>query len=139
MEQHGSETFFVLGEGLLGETGGGREPKLATAAAAPAFRFSRMGPKGGRGQLAPANLRKLANAMTAGGGRDSRVPAGVRRPGPITGPSAWSISCSSRSRARRHSSRRWDEGPVAKAQRHPMYPLIGQIVPLITALPRRRR
>jgi hypothetical protein len=35
MEQHGSEPFFVLGEGLLGETVGGREPKLATAAAAP--------------------------------------------------------------------------------------------------------
>jgi hypothetical protein len=76
MERHGSETFFVLDEGLLGETVGGREPKLATAAAAPAFRFSRMGPKGGRRQLGEANLREIANAMTAGGGRESRVPAG---------------------------------------------------------------
>jgi hypothetical protein len=76
MERHGSETFFVLGEGLLGESIGGREPRLATAAAAPAFRFSRMGPKGTRRQLAAANLRKIANAMTRGGGRPSRIPAG---------------------------------------------------------------
>jgi Animal haem peroxidase len=76
MERHGSETFFVLGEGLLGEAVGGREPRLATAAAAPAFRFSRMGPKGTRRQLAEANLSRIGNAMTAGGGGPSRIPAG---------------------------------------------------------------
>jgi Animal haem peroxidase len=76
MERHGSETFFVLGEGLLGEAVGGREPRLATAAAAPAFRFSRMGPKGTRRQLPEANLKRLGNAMTAGGGEPSKVPAG---------------------------------------------------------------
>jgi hypothetical protein len=75
MERHGSETFFVVGEGLLGETVGGRQPRLATAAAAPAFRFSRMGPKGTRRQLAEANLKRVGNAMTAGGGGPSRVPA----------------------------------------------------------------
>jgi hypothetical protein len=48
MERHGSESFFVLGEGFLGETVGGREPRLAADAVAdtPPFRFSRMGPKG---------------------------------------------------------------------------------------------
>jgi len=76
MERHGSETFFVLGEGLLGETLGGRQPRLATAAAAPGFRFSRMGPKGTRRQLPEANLKRIGDAMTAGGGTPSRVPAG---------------------------------------------------------------
>jgi Animal haem peroxidase len=76
VERHGSETFFVLDEGLLGESVGGREPRLAVTAAAPAFRFSRMGPKGGGRQLAAANLRRIANAMTAGHGRSSRIPAG---------------------------------------------------------------
>jgi Animal haem peroxidase len=75
VEKHGSETFFVLGEGLLGETVGGREPRLAVSARAPAFRFTRMGPKGTRRQLGEANLRRVADAMT-GPGRPSRVPAG---------------------------------------------------------------
>src|SRR5215218_5669333 len=71
MERHGSETFFVVGEGLLGESVGGREPRLAATAAAPAFRFSRMGRK-----LGEANLRKIGNAIIGGGGRPSRIPAG---------------------------------------------------------------
>ena len=45
MERHGFETYFVLGEGLLGESGGGRTVAAAVEAAPP-FRFSRMGPKG---------------------------------------------------------------------------------------------
>jgi hypothetical protein len=76
MERHGSETFFVEDEGLLGESVGGREPRLAATAAAPAFRFSRMGPKGTGRQLGEANLRKIADAMVGGGGRPSRIPAG---------------------------------------------------------------
>jgi Animal haem peroxidase len=76
MERHGSETFFVLGEGLLGETVGGRQPRLARAARAPAFRFSRMGPKGTQRQLPEANLKRIGNAVTAGGGTPSQVPAG---------------------------------------------------------------
>jgi Animal haem peroxidase len=75
VEKHGSETFFVLGEGLLGETVGGREPRLAVSAQAPPFRFTRMGPKGTRRQLGEASLRRIADAMT-GPGRPSRVPAG---------------------------------------------------------------
>ena len=78
MEKHGSETFFVLGEGLLGETVGGREPRLAADAVAdtPPFRFSRMGPKGTDRQLTESNRNKLGNAIAAGGGGASNIPAG---------------------------------------------------------------
>jgi hypothetical protein len=46
MEQHGSESYFVLGEGLLGESGEGRPRTLAAAveANAPPFRFGRVLP-----------------------------------------------------------------------------------------------
>ncbi len=78
MEQHGSESYFVIGEGLLGETVGGREPTLARAAEAetPPFRFSRMGPDGKGRQLGDATLKRLGNAVAAGGGGASRMPAG---------------------------------------------------------------
>ena len=78
MEKHGSETFFVLGEGLLGETVGGREPRLAADAVAdtPPFRFSRMGPNGAERQLTESNLKRLGNAIAAGGGGASQIPAG---------------------------------------------------------------
>ena len=85
---HGSESFFVVGEGLLSESRGGREepdagaaperagaPAIATAAAAPPFRFRRVGPKGGR-PLSREIRKKLAKAMTAGGGGLSDIPAG---------------------------------------------------------------
>jgi Animal haem peroxidase len=69
---HGSESFFVLGEGLLGESRGGRE--LATAHAAPPFRFTRMGP---RGKAPGRDVRvKVAQAMAAGGGGFSDIPSG---------------------------------------------------------------
>lgn len=83
---HGSETFFVLGEGLLGEVRGGREEAapapppggaaraFASIATAPPFRFSRMGPKGRR--LARQARARVATAMTAGGGGFSTIPAG---------------------------------------------------------------
>jgi hypothetical protein len=79
---HGSESYFVLGEGLLGESAGGRgaedgRPAIAAAVtAAPPFRFSRMGPKGIGRQLGDPNRRRIANAMTAGGGGASQIPAG---------------------------------------------------------------
>jgi hypothetical protein len=78
VEKHGSETFFVLGEGLLGETVGGREPRLAADAVAdtPPFRFSRMGPKGTDRQLTECNRKRIGNAIAAGGGGASQVPAG---------------------------------------------------------------
>jgi hypothetical protein len=78
---HGSESFFILGEGLVSEARGGREdapaePAAASAAAvqAPPFRFTRSGPQGGR--ISPASRRKIAKAMTDGGGTDSTIPSG---------------------------------------------------------------
>ena len=78
---HGSESFFILGEGLVSASRGGREPSpapptvtAAAAAQAPAFRFSRSGPKGGR--ISRPARRKIAKAMTDAGGTDSTIPAG---------------------------------------------------------------
>ncbi|HET8952297.1 MAG TPA: heme peroxidase family protein [Solirubrobacteraceae bacterium] len=79
---HGSETYYVVGEGLLSEANedGGAPPTAslasvtASAAAAPPFRFSRVAPKGT--QLGDPARKKLAIAMTAGGGGFGDVPAG---------------------------------------------------------------
>jgi hypothetical protein len=79
---HAAESFFVLDEGLLSESAGGRraaaadEPAGARASAdEPAFRFRRIGPKGK--QLPERALRKLAEEMTAAGGGDATgIPAG---------------------------------------------------------------
>ena len=77
MERHGSESYFVIGEGLLGESMGGRDGAESIAAeAAPPFRFSRMGPNGAGKQLGEALRKKLGNAMAAGGGGASQIPAG---------------------------------------------------------------
>ncbi len=78
MEHHGSESYFVLGEGLLGEGVGGREATLPSARTdtAPPFRFSRLGPNGGGRQLTDAIRRKVANSMAAGGGGSGKIPAG---------------------------------------------------------------
>jgi hypothetical protein len=74
--RHGSESFFLLGEGLVNTQMGGRSgtepdpidhPEAATSASAglsaqaPPFRFSRVGPRGR--ELPRALARKLANAM----------------------------------------------------------------------------
>ena len=77
MDRHGSETYFILGEGLVGESRGGRERTLAPAAEADVapFRFTRMGPRGRRRQLGDASLDKLAKAMV-GRGESSQIPAG---------------------------------------------------------------
>ncbi|MEO5852993.1 MAG: heme peroxidase family protein [Nocardioides sp.] len=88
---HGSETFFIEGEGVLGHQVGGRHgnaadpvndapdaagpaPARLAARAAPPFRFSRVGPKGT--PLGPALTRKVAIAMMGGGGGSGDVPAG---------------------------------------------------------------
>src|SRR5688572_22850734 len=87
METHGSESYFVLGEGLLSESVGGRNGRVpdgagvaATAAAAdaatPPFRFSRMGPSGVNRQLGDPNRRRVANAMIRAGGGAGPIPAG---------------------------------------------------------------
>ena len=89
--QHGAETFFIEGEGIVGQQAGGRDgghpdpvtasaeagvpaPTPLAARAAPPFRFSRVGPKGT--PLGPALTRKLALAMVGSGGGAGDVPAG---------------------------------------------------------------
>jgi hypothetical protein len=89
--KHGSETFFIEGEGVLTTQLGGRtgeeadpvstsenpkagKPKALPKAVPAPFHFSRVGPKG-----TPLNAtitRKLAKAMTVGGGGPGQVPAG---------------------------------------------------------------
>ena len=78
MERHGWESYYVLGEGLLGESRGGRTETLAVAAdaATPPFRFSRMGPSGVNLQLGDANRAKIGLAMTADPSGQSQLPAG---------------------------------------------------------------
>ncbi len=76
MERHSSESYFVLGEGLLTESAGGRALAEDVAPAAPPFRFTRMGPRGVGKQLPEGIRKKLANAMTAGGGGAQGIPAG---------------------------------------------------------------
>ena len=78
MEKHGSESYFVLGEGLLTESVGGRPRVLARTveAATPPFRFSRMGPGGGGRQPSGSARRKLGDAMAIGGGGNGQIPAG---------------------------------------------------------------
>jgi hypothetical protein len=78
VEHHGSESYFVLGEGLLDETLGGRRRALPAAAEAvvPQFRFSRLGPKGTGKQLGEPNRRKIAQAMTVGNLTPGPIGAG---------------------------------------------------------------
>ena len=77
MEQHGSESYFVIGEGLLSEAAGGRDSARSSAAkAAPPFRFSRMGPHGTGHQLGEPLRKKLGALMASGGGGTSGIPAG---------------------------------------------------------------
>jgi hypothetical protein len=88
---HGSESFFVEGEGLVGTQLGGRHgntpdplteseeptasaPQQLAAGQAPPFRFSRCGPKGD--PLGPAVIKRLAIAMVEGGGGQGDLPAG---------------------------------------------------------------
>jgi hypothetical protein len=78
MEKHGSESYFVIGEGFLGETVGGRGRTLAPGdeALVPPFRFSRMGPSGFKHQLPEPTRRRIAEAIASGGSGESLIPAG---------------------------------------------------------------
>jgi hypothetical protein len=77
-QHHGFESYYIEGEGWLGDAGPGREPMLAAAGTptTPPFRFSRMGPSGANLQLGDANRAKLGLAMTAEPSVPSQVPAG---------------------------------------------------------------
>src|SRR4051812_45876361 len=78
-ERHGTESYFVVGEGLLGgslDDESGAPLAVAAAAGPPPFRFSRMGPKGTGKQLGRPLRVKLGEAMAAGGGGESKIPAG---------------------------------------------------------------
>jgi hypothetical protein len=89
--KHGSESFFIEGEGLLTTQVGGRSgnepdpmvqsdnPKAPATrdlprAVAPPFRFTRVGPKGN--PLNTTITKKLARAMVVGGGGTGTIPAG---------------------------------------------------------------
>ena len=79
--RHAAETFSILGETTVVVSGGGRRAAAAdeapgerASAVDPPFRFRRVGPKGS--QLSEAVLRKLADAMTSGGGGNTGIPAG---------------------------------------------------------------
>ena len=83
MAHHGSESYYVVGEGLLTVSIGGRDEEAvpattarAAAAATSPFLFSRMGPKGTGVQLGEANLKKIGREMAAGGGGAAGIPAG---------------------------------------------------------------
>ena len=92
MERHGSESYFVIGEGLLTASVGGwgsggsleRTVTAAEEAAVPPFRFSRMGPKGTDRQLSDANRKKIGNAVVTAGGGASQIPAGFTYLGQFT-------------------------------------------------------
>ncbi len=89
--KHGSESFFIEGEGLLTTQVGGRsgdepdpvtesdnpkpgKPRALADDTPPPFRFSRVGPQGN--PLNATITRKLARAMVVGGGGDGKIPAG---------------------------------------------------------------
>ena len=83
--RHGRETFFIEGEGQVGgEAPDAVRPVAArmtaarssapAAAAAPAFRFSRLGPRGRR--LGADIRKKVARAMTDAPVRNGAIPAG---------------------------------------------------------------
>ena len=102
MPTHGSESYYVIGEGLLGESVGGRErqrspPSIASArragagpaAAVPPFRFSRLGPKGveqaARRAQSQEDRRARWRSPAAAHGADPgrlHLPRPVHRPRP---------------------------------------------------------
>jgi hypothetical protein len=81
MDRHGSETYYIVGEGIVGEAGGGRNAALRAAPVtagppAPPFHFSRLGPSGAGKQLGKPNRLKIALAMTVDDAGQGTIPAG---------------------------------------------------------------
>ena len=88
MEKHGSESYFVIGEGLLGESGGGRAPTAAAAAAAPRRRSASRAwaRRAAASQLGEREREKLADADGGGRRRDVGDPVRVHLPRPVHRP-----------------------------------------------------
>jgi hypothetical protein len=87
VKRHGLRRFYVVNEGVFGEQRSGTVdgkkivPRKAADAAGGApdatFRFSRMGPAGAAGaQLSGSTREHLAEVMTAGDKKFSRIPSG---------------------------------------------------------------
>ena len=85
METHGSESYYVIGEGLLSESIGGRDVSdgtagiagvTATAAAAPALPLLADGAERVRQADQRGRRPKVGREMAAGGGGSGPVPAG---------------------------------------------------------------
>jgi hypothetical protein len=75
---HGAQSYFVLGEGLLSESGERPEPRtpLRDTDTVGPFRYSRLGPRDHGPQLGEPLNRRVARAMTAGLGEFGHIPAG---------------------------------------------------------------
>jgi Animal haem peroxidase len=74
MERHARDSYFIVGDGVIGADPGQLSLAGSAADAAPAFRFSRIGPRSPT--VGTTLRRKLAEAMTTGRRRDGTLPAG---------------------------------------------------------------
>ena len=85
MDRHGSESYFIIGEGLVAEAGGGRDRTFTDAVEADGTAVPVLADGAAGDRHAPEGpRRRLAVAMTASGGR-----AGRSRPGsPTSGSSS---------------------------------------------------
>ena len=74
MARHGTESYFVVGEGFVGAPRDVRG--LAAASAVPPFHFSRLRPGKNPNQLDQPTRKKVAAAMTADNASPGTIPAG---------------------------------------------------------------
>ena len=79
MGRHGRETYYIVGEGIVGDEPEALAARMEQSVAADIqqFRFSRIGPQGS--QLGEPNIRALSKAMVVGDAgvkRDGTIPAG---------------------------------------------------------------
>jgi hypothetical protein len=74
VERHARDSYFIVGEGVVGADPDELSIAGGAAAVAPTFRFSRIGPRSR--PVGAALRRKLADAMTAGNRRAGSIPAG---------------------------------------------------------------
>jgi Animal haem peroxidase len=74
VERHARDSYFIVGEGVVGADPDELSVAGGAAAAVPAFRFSRLGPPSP--VTAVTLRRKLATAMTSGTRLAGRLPAG---------------------------------------------------------------